>query len=170
MKRKTSHSSTKAVTGIKSSSKAKPARLGPNASVAQKTRMPRVLEQAKLRRNKETVLAFYDLIINKKDFNAATKYMGDDYIQHNPTAATGIEGLRIWMTEFYRRLPDLRANVRRVIAEGDLVALHVEGTNGPGLGGSALVDIFRVKDGKIVEHWDVIQPIPKEVLNNNSMF
>ncbi len=135
-----------------------------------KSRTPMASDNPKLKRNKETVLAFYDLIINKKDFDAAVGYMGDDYIQHNPTAATGVEGLRVWMTDFYRRLPDLRANVRRIIAEGDLVVLHVEGTNGPGLGGSAVVDIFRVKDGKIVEHWDVIQPIPEAALNNNSMF
>jgi predicted SnoaL-like aldol condensation-catalyzing enzyme len=170
MKRKTSRDANKTATNMKNSSKAKTTRMARTTRVAKNSRKPVRLERAKLRRNKEMVLAFYDLLINKKDFNAAARYMGADYIQHNPTAATGVDGLRVWMTDFYRRLPDLRANVRRVIAEGDLVALHVEGTNGPGLGGSALVDIFRVRDGKIVEHWDVIQPIPKEALNNNSMF
>jgi len=170
MKLKTSHPAGKAETKMKNSSKSKIARLTSKTSVVKDSRMPMRSERARLRKNKETVLAFYELLINKKDFNAASQYMGSDYIQHNPTAATGVDGLRVWMTDFYRRLPDLRANVRRVIAEGDFVALHVEGTNGPGLGGSALVDIFRVKDGKIVEHWDVIQPIPKEALNNNSMF
>lgn len=126
--------------------------------------------KARLARNKKTVVAFYEAAINKKDFNAARKYMGDTYTQHNPTAADGHDGLRDWLADFARAYPRLRAEIKRVIAEGDYVMLHVYGVNGPSPNGTAVVDIFRLKDGKVVEHWDVIQPIPPEVQNGNSMF
>jgi predicted SnoaL-like aldol condensation-catalyzing enzyme len=127
-------------------------------------------EKARLARNKRTVLAFYEAAINQKDFDAARKYMGETYTQHNPTAADGPEGLRDWLVEFKRAYPDLRAEIKRVVAEGDYVVLHVYGVNGPSANGTAVVDIFRLKDGKVVEHWDVIQDIPPEVENSNSMF
>lgn len=132
---------------------------------------PALSEKARLARNKKVVLAFYDQAINKKDFEAARKYMGDTYTQHNPTAVDGAEGLRVWLAEFKRTFPDLRAEVKRVIAEGDYVVLHVHGTSGgPHEHGTAVVDIFRVKDGKLVEHWDVIQAIPARASNDNTMF
>ena len=135
-----------------------------------KSAKPVLSEKARLARNKKVVLAFYEQAINKKDFEAARKYMGDPYTQHNPTAVDGHDGLRAWLTEFKRAYPDLKAEVKRVIAEGDYVVLHVYGVNGPSPHGTAVVDIFRVKDGKVVEHWDVIQAIPAEVSNSNSMF
>ena len=127
-------------------------------------------EKARLERNKKLVLAFYEHAINEKNFEAARKYMADDYKQHNPTAADGPEGLRVWLEEFKRMFPNLRASVKKCIAEGDYVVLHVLGENGPSLHGTAVVDIFRVVNGKVAEHWDVIQDIPAEVKNPNSMF
>lgn len=128
------------------------------------------VDQATLERNKQTVLAFYEAAINQKDFDVAVKYMSPHYKQHNPTAKTGPEGLREWLKEFKRLFPNLRADVRRVIAEGDLVALHVHGTGGRDPNGVAVVDIFRVENNVVMEHWDVIQPIPLDALNPNSMF
>jgi predicted SnoaL-like aldol condensation-catalyzing enzyme len=127
-------------------------------------------EKARLERNKKLVLAFYEHAINEKDFEAARKYMADDYRQHNPTAADGPEGLRVWLGEFKRMFPNLRASVKKCIAEGDFVVLHVLGENGPSPSGTAVVDIFRVVNGKVAEHWDVIQDIPADVKNANSMF
>jgi predicted SnoaL-like aldol condensation-catalyzing enzyme len=120
--------------------------------------------------NKKTVLAFYDAAINRKDFAAASKYMGETYIQHNPTAVDGRAGLEAWLKDFKLAYPNLRAEVKRVIAEGDYVVLHVNGINGPNPNGAAVIDIFRLENGKVVEHWDVIQDIPAEVLNDNTMF
>jgi len=125
---------------------------------------------AKLENNKRTVLAFYDAAINRKDFAAASKYMGETYTQHNPTAVDGRAGLESWLKEFGRVYPDLRAEVKRIVAEGDYVVLHVYGVNGPAPHGAAVIDIFRLQNGKVVEHWDVIQPIPAETLNDNTMF
>lgn len=145
-------------------------RVAAKRATARKAPQRKLSEKARLARNKKTVLAFYEAAINRKDFEAARKYMGDSYVQHNPTAADGPDGLRVWLEEFKRAYPDLRAEVKRVVAEGDLVVLHVYGVHGPSPHGTAVVDIFRLENGKLVEHWDVIQGIPAELANSNTMF
>jgi predicted SnoaL-like aldol condensation-catalyzing enzyme len=125
---------------------------------------------AKLAANKKLVLAFYRQIIGRKDFDAALKYMGGTYKQHAPYAADGHAGLRAWLAGFKAAFPDHRYEVKRVLAEGDYVMLHLHGMGGPNPHGESVVDIFRVKDGKVVEHWDIIQPIPDSADNANSMF
>jgi predicted SnoaL-like aldol condensation-catalyzing enzyme len=132
--------------------------------------LPMSSEQDRLERNKQTVLAFYEAAINKKDYDTASNYMSPNYKQHNPTAADGPEGLKTWLAEFKRQWPNLRAEIKHVVAEGDFVALHVYGVNGPSPNGTAVVDIFRLENGRLAEHWDVIQPIPPEASNSNSMF
>jgi predicted SnoaL-like aldol condensation-catalyzing enzyme len=121
-------------------------------------------------KNKETVIAFYDAAINDKDFAAASVYLGDKYIQHNPLAADGPEGLQAFL-EFARdNLSGFKVEFKRVLADGDFVIVHAHATNGPDDRGSAVMDIFRLEDGKVVEHWDVIQPIPETAQNDNTMF
>ena len=129
----------------------------------------RAAEPSTLEKNKEVATAFYDAAINKKDYEAAVKYLGPEYKQHNPTAADGKEGLRAFIDFLKSRFPTQRGEIKRVIAEGDLVVLHVHSTRGDGPG-RAIVDIFRVKAGKVVEHWDVIQDIPEKAANSNGMF
>jgi predicted SnoaL-like aldol condensation-catalyzing enzyme len=120
--------------------------------------------------NKETVVAFYDAAINDKDFDAASAYLGDKYIQHNPLAADGPEGLEAFL-EFARdNLSGFKVEFKRVLADGDFVIVHAHATNGPDDRGSAVMDIFRLEGGKVVEHWDVIQPIPETAQNDNTMF
>jgi len=123
-----------------------------------------------LEANKKLVVAFYDAAINQKDYEAAIKYLGDEYKQHNPTAADGKAGLKAFIDFLKARFPNQRGEIKRVIAEGDLVALHVHSTRGDGTPGRAIVDIFRVENGKVVEHWDVIQDIPEKPANSNGMF
>jgi predicted SnoaL-like aldol condensation-catalyzing enzyme len=159
---------TKKTTRAKSAVKAKWAM--PAKKAVRAKAKPVSSEKARLERNKKLVLAFYEHAINEKDFEAARKYMADDYRQHNPTAADGPEGLRVWLEDFKRMFPNLRASVKKCIAEGDFVVLHVFGENGPSPTGTAVVDIFRVVNGKVAEHWDVIQDIPPDVKNANSMF
>ncbi|GIH20652.1 nuclear transport factor 2 family protein [Rugosimonospora africana] len=123
-----------------------------------------------LDRNKQTVLAFYQAGINEKDFDAASMFIGDRYVQHNPRIADGIEGFRAFLDQLRTTFPELRAEVKNIVAEGDLVMAHVHGVRVPGQRGTAIVDVFRLEEGRIVEHWDVMQPIPEESANRNGMF
>lgn len=128
------------------------------------------LEPGKEEINKQIVLEFYDAAINKKDFEAASKYLGDVYIQHNPLAADGPEGLKNFLTFAKENLPDYHTDFKQVFADGDYVIVHAHAKGNPEDRGSAVMDIFRLENGKVVEHWDVIQPIPENPANNNGMF
>ena len=122
---------------------------------------------------REVVLAFYEAALNAKDVEEAKKFLGDVYIQHNPAVADGPEGLLRFVRFRRERFPESHSEVKRVIAEGDLVVLHVHSVLVPGTPGRNIVDIFRVEGGKVVEHWDVIQHIPEELfppLNDNGLF
>ena len=121
--------------------------------------------------NKATVLAFYEAAINQKDAAAALAFIGPKYIQHNPRSPDGAEGLKGFIEGYLKKAnPALKATVKRVVVEGDLVVLHVQSIPAPGALGSAIVDIFRVENGKIVEHWDVMQPVPEQQAHTNTMF
>jgi predicted SnoaL-like aldol condensation-catalyzing enzyme len=121
-------------------------------------------------RNKETVIAFYDAAINDKDFEAASAYLGDKYIQHNPLAADGPEGLKAFLDFAKENLVTFKVEFKRVFADGDYVIVHAHAKANPDDRGSAVMDIFRLENGKVVEHWDVIQPIPETAMNDNTMF
>ncbi|TJW07308.1 MAG: polyketide cyclase [Mesorhizobium sp.] len=127
-------------------------------------------EVSKLEANKATVLAFYEAAINRTDFEAASNFLGSRYVQHNPLIDDGIEGFKAFLAFLRENFPGLRAEVKRIFTDGDFVVAHTHGVRVPGDRGSAIVDIFRLEDGKIVEHWDVIQPIPEQALNQNGMF
>ena len=120
--------------------------------------------------NKKAVLDFYDKALNQKDFDAASKYFGPRYIQHNPGAPDGIKGFKAFIALRKEKTPNAKSEIKRAFAEGDYVILHVHGVREPGERGVAIVDIFRLENGKIVEHWDVVQPIPEKTANNNGMF
>ncbi len=120
-------------------------------------------------RNKAIVLDFYDKGLNQKDFAAASKYLGT-YIQHNPTAEDGPEGFRKFLEFLKTTYPQSHSEITQVFVDGDFVILHVHAVREPGTRGNAIVDIFRLKDGKIEEHWDVVQPIPETSKNKNGMF
>jgi predicted SnoaL-like aldol condensation-catalyzing enzyme len=122
---------------------------------------------------RDLVLAFYEAALNEKDVEKAGEFLGDTYVQHNPVVADGPEGLLRFVRFRRERFPRSRNEVKRVIAEGDLVALHVHSVLVPGTPGRSIVDIFRVEDDKVVEHWDVIQDIPEALfppLNDNGLF
>ena len=125
---------------------------------------------AKEEANKKVVKEFYEAALNKKDFEAASKYLGAKYVQHNPRAADGAEGLKSYLAFLKERSPKSKSEIKRVLADGDLVILHVHAVREPGTLGQAIIDIFKVENGKIVEHWDVIQDIPDKPANNNGMF
>ncbi len=127
-------------------------------------------DAAKLAANKQTVLEFYEAGLNRKDFDAAAKFLGSRYVQHNPTAPDGIEGFKAFLSFLREKFPGSRSEIKRSFAEGDYVILHVHSVREPGTRGRAIVDIFKLEDGKIVEHWDVVQEIPEKAANGNGMF
>jgi predicted SnoaL-like aldol condensation-catalyzing enzyme len=126
--------------------------------------------QPSLEANKKTVQEFYNFLINKKDFKLASRYIGGRYIQHNPLVAEGLEGLKAFVEFLKSNYPDARSEIKRVLAEGDYVILHVHSVRIPGTRGRAIFDLFKLENGKIVEHWDTIQEIPESSANDNGMF
>lgn len=121
--------------------------------------------------NKKIVREFYDMAFNqKKPVEAASKYLGRVYLQHNPGAGNGPEAFVAFATGFVNAYHTLRFDFKRFIAEGNLVNEHSHMTLDPADRGTAVMDMFRLENGKIVEHWDVLQQVPAQSANNNTMF
>jgi predicted SnoaL-like aldol condensation-catalyzing enzyme len=127
-------------------------------------------ETAQERHNKALVVAFYDKALNAKDFDAAAKYLGNRYTQHNPTAKDGPEGLKGFIAFLKDKFPKSHSEIKQAFADGDYVILHVHSVREPGTRGNAIIDIFKLEGGRVVEHWDAVQPIPENPMNSNTMF
>ncbi|OGN99949.1 MAG: ester cyclase, partial [Chloroflexi bacterium RBG_13_52_12] len=119
------------------------------------------------RKNKEIVQDFYTSVFIRHDLSRLDEQMRDDYIQHNPDVPTGKNGFKQFFEETFRAIPDFKYTLKKMVAEGDIVMAYST-TTGTHTGGGWLgktatgnklnfdvVDIFRVQDGKIAEHWDV---------------
>jgi predicted SnoaL-like aldol condensation-catalyzing enzyme len=117
--------------------------------------------------NKRKVVEYYELAFNEhQPEQAVEQYVGSEYIQHNPQAPDGAEAF----IGFVKAFPEVHVDIRRVLAEGDIVATHSLIKFSPDDRGTVAVDLFRLEDGKIVEHWDVLQPFPEESANAHPMF
>ena len=127
-------------------------------------------DATQMEENKKVVLQLYEAAINQKDFEAASKFLGPYYKQHNPNAADGPEGLKAFLAFLREKFPNYHSDIKRVFADGDYVILHVHNVPTPGARGNAIIDIFRLENGKVVEHWDVRQEIPEKAANANTMF
>ncbi|BAL12133.1 MULTISPECIES: nuclear transport factor 2 family protein [Bradyrhizobium] len=106
--------------------------------------------------NRAAVLAFYEKGLNQKDADAALAYVGNRYVQHNPNAPDGPDGLRRFIGFLREKFPNSHSEIKRSFVDGDFVILHVRAVREPGSRGRAIVDIFKLENGKIVEHWDVV--------------
>ena len=125
-----------------------------------------------LARNKENVAAFYELAFNQHKLDEAVeKYVAEPYIQHNPGVADGGKAFIDSFGPFLKQNPQSHADIKRVIAEDDFVVVHVHSQLTPEERGEAVIDIFRLdENGKIVEHWDVAQPVPEKTVSGHAMF
>jgi predicted SnoaL-like aldol condensation-catalyzing enzyme len=124
-----------------------------------------------LERNKATAMAFYDLMFNQnRPAEAIDRYVGDEYIQHNPAVGDGKQAFIDYFERMNAEYPGKHVEFKRSVAEGSFVALHCRQT-WPGDHEYAGIDIFRFDDdGKVVEHWDVLQIVPESSANDNSVF
>ncbi|MDL4863014.1 nuclear transport factor 2 family protein [Halomonas elongata] len=120
--------------------------------------------------NRALVTEFYNQFFNEHETEQSSRVLAQDYIQHNPGVPDGKAPFVDYFAGYFKENPDYQSEIVRSAADGDLVWLHVHSTNGDEDRGEAVVDIFRVEEGKIVEHWDVIQPVPEDSANDNTMF
>jgi len=121
--------------------------------------------------NTQLVVSFYEQAFNAgQPEEAAARARGETYTQHNPGAQDGPAAF-IGYTHWLRgRFPELNLDIKRVLADGDMVVTHSNLHLAPGDRGMAVADFWRLEDGKIVEHWDVVQEVPEESANGNTMF
>jgi len=120
--------------------------------------------------NKALVTFVYDQLFNHGNLSVIDTFISADYIQHNPNLADGREPLRQFVASVHANFPQNRNAIVRVLGDGDLVLIHSHATRVPGTKGQSIIDVFRVADGKIVEHWDVLQAVPDSTVSGNDMF
>ena len=122
-----------------------------------------------LERNKRVVVDYYQTAFAGNRRKPSRTILASD-IQHNPDAADGPEAFKGFVNWLRGEYPRLTLEIKRVLAEGDMVVTHSHLVLQPGTPGRALADFFRLEDGKVVEHWDVIQEVPEAAANSNGMF
>jgi predicted SnoaL-like aldol condensation-catalyzing enzyme len=125
---------------------------------------------AEAEQNRQVVLTFQEQFFNQHDLSAADRYVAENYVQHNPTVADGRKALIETFAKVFDRNPQAHSQIIRSAVDCDLVYVHLHSTANPADRGLAIVNIFRVKGGKITEHWDVIQSVPEQSANTNTMF
>lgn len=122
------------------------------------------------KQNRRIVEAFADVFYKQKNVRKAfTEFVSDQYIQHSPMLLDGREAA-IAMLEPKFSGADAHFEVKRIIVEDDLAVIHLHGRLTTQNLGVAVADFFRLENGKIVEHWDVVQPVPTEPINLRPMF
>ena len=129
-------------------------------------RQEKLVEEA----NRRLVANMYERVLKPLDSARVDEFFARDYVQHNPLAATGAQGLKDFLDWARARAPAAEHRVKRLFVDGDYVIAHVHVIIHPGDLGNAVVDIFRVAQGRIAEHWDVAQEVATQSANTNGMF
>jgi predicted SnoaL-like aldol condensation-catalyzing enzyme len=124
--------------------------------------------EKRLNDNKKIVADFYQDLFGNKNISAIDKYIGDIYIQHNPMLPDGKEALKNGAKEWFKGAPKEKIDIQHLSADGDLVYIHTKSMFGKKV--FSVMDIFKLKDNKIVEHWDIIQQVPEKSNNPHPMF
>jgi predicted SnoaL-like aldol condensation-catalyzing enzyme len=118
--------------------------------------------------NKKLVADFYQQLFGDKDISAIDKYIGDVYIQHNPGLKDGKEALKQGAALWFKGAPKEKINIQHIGADGKFVYIHTKAGRGSKI--VSVLDIFRLENGKITEHWDIIQEVPEKIENPHPMF
>jgi predicted SnoaL-like aldol condensation-catalyzing enzyme len=121
-------------------------------------------------RNIKAVVDFYEVVINGQQYDRAGEFLDGNYIQHKPEVETGVKGVLDFVRLIYVQAPDHNARIIRSFADGDYVILHVHVTNGLEAKSIAVMDIFRVENAMLMEHWDVACPVAASSKNENGVF
>lgn len=124
--------------------------------------------QKQIDTNKKMVADFYQELFGDKDINSIDKYIGDIYIQHNPAVADGKMALKEAAAQWFKGTPKEKIDIQHLSSEGDFVYIHTKSKRGTVT--FSIIDIFRLENGKIVEHWDVGQEVPEKSANDHPMF
>jgi predicted SnoaL-like aldol condensation-catalyzing enzyme len=123
-----------------------------------------------IEKNRKIIEAFADIFYRQKDVEKAFKeYVAENYIQHNPNILDGREAAIAALKPKFSN-PDAIFDIKRIIVDGNMAVIHLHGRMNKTHAGGAVADIYRLDNGKIVEHWDVLQPIPEKAVNHHPMF
>ena len=136
----------------------------PNVAIAQASHHARHMS------NREIVTRFVNLFCGHHVREAFLTYVAPGYIQHNPLAADGRDAAIAALEPFFASQPNMRCEIQRILVDGNLAAVHYRLRMNPADRGAAVVDILRLENGMIVEHWDVFQPVPERSANPHPMF
>ena len=122
------------------------------------------------KQNRELITAFVDVFYAQKDVRKAfMDFVAENYIQHNPSIIDGREAAIDMLIPKFTK-PTAHFSIKKIMVDGDLAVVHLHGKILEDNPGVAVADFYRIKDGKIVEHWDVVQPYPKDSVNPHPMF
>jgi predicted SnoaL-like aldol condensation-catalyzing enzyme len=121
-------------------------------------------------RRLDHVLEMYGEVLIKMDSSKVDRYLPSHYVQHSSLAPPGLQALKDFLDQVRVQSPQATQTIKRAFVDGDHVIVHVHVVRFPGDPGLAVVDIFRLEDETIVEHWDVLQEVPAQPVNPNGMF